>query len=89
MDSIFEHVVNEVRIWLDKIVQSRQNLEIFSFLLVEEIESHLILLKLHFVNSGFELSLLILDHLFSFFDLFLFFLQLLYFFVNLFLHHLE
>ena len=51
MNSILEHVVDEIRIWLDEVIKCAQNLEILSLLLMEQIEAYFILVKLHFVDG--------------------------------------
>ena len=89
MNSIFEHVVHEVRVWLDEVIQGTQDFQILSFLLVEQIESYLILVQLHFVDGGLEFISLVINHLFSLLDLFLLLLELLDLLVDLLLHHLE
>ena len=89
VNGIFEHVVHEVWIWLDEIVQGRKNLKILPLLLMEEVKSDLVLVELHLVDSLFELISLVLNHFLSFLDFFLLLLQLFYLFVNLLLHHLE
>ena len=89
MDRIFKHVINKVWTWFDKIIQGLQNLEILTLLLMENVESILVLIKLHFIDSLFEFIALLLDHLFTFFDFFLFILKLLNFFIDLLLHHLK
>ena len=89
MNSVLEHVVNKVWVWLDEVVKGAQNFQIFSLLLIEKVEANLILIELHFVDSRLEFVLLVLDHLFSLLDLLFLFLQLFDFLINLFFHHLE
>jgi hypothetical protein len=89
MDRILEHVINKIRVGFDEIVQSCKDLQVFSFLLMEQVEPHLILIELHLHNGRLEFVFLFFNHLFSFLDLFLLFLQLLNLLINLFLHHLE
>jgi len=89
MNSIFEHVVNKIWVWLDEVIECTQNLEILSLFLMEQIKSNLILIKLHFGNSLLEFTSLIFNHLLSFLDFLLLFLKLFNFLINLFLHHLK
>jgi hypothetical protein len=89
MNGIFEHIVDEVRVGLDEVVKSREDLEVLSLLFVEQVESDLILIELHLVDGLLKLSPLIVNHLFSLFDFFLLFLELLDLLVYLLLHHLE
>ena len=89
MDSVLEHIIHEVRIWLDEVIQGRQNLQVLSLLFMEEVESDFVLVEFHLVDCLLKFVPLVFDHLFSFFDLFLFLLQLFDFFVDLFFHHLE
>ena len=74
MNSILEHVVNEIWVGLNELIQSLKNLEILLLLLMEQIESDLILVKFHLVDSGLELISLFFNHSFALFDLFLLFL---------------
>jgi len=89
VDGVLEHVVDEVRVGPDEVVESLQHLQVLSLLLVEQVEADLILVKLHFVDRLPQLLALVFNHLFSFLDLFLFLLELLDLFVDLLLHHLE
>lgn len=89
MNGIFEHVINEVRVWLNEFVQGLQDLQVFSLLLVEQVKSYFILIQFHLVDSWLQLIPLLFNHLFSFFNLLLLFLKLLYLLVNLLFHHLE
>ena len=89
MNGILEHVVHKVWIGLYKFIQSWKDLQILSLLLMEEIESDFILIKLHLVDRLLEVVSLVVNHLFSFLDLLLFLLELLNFFINLLLHHLK
>ena len=89
MDRILEHVVDEVRIGLDEVVELAQYFQVLSLLLVEQIEADLILVEFHPVDSRLELVSLVLDHLFSFLDFILFLLELLNFLIYLLFHHLE
>lgn len=89
VNSIFEHVVNEVGRRLDEVIEGRKHLHVLSLLLVEDIEFVLVLVELHAVDGLLEFGPLVLDHLLALLDLLLLFLQLLYFLVYLLLHHLE
>ena len=89
MNGILKHVVDKVRRGLDEVIDGLQHLEVFSLLLMENIELVLVLIELHPIYSLLELISLIFNHFLSFLDFLLLFLQLFNFFVNLFLHHLE
>lgn len=89
MDRVLEHVIHEVRIWLDEVVKGRENLEVLSLLFVEEVEAHLVLVELHLGNRLFEFISLVLNHLLSFLDFLFLFLELLDLFVDLLFHHLK
>ena len=89
MNGILKHIVYKVWVWLDELVQSLENLEILLLLLMEQVESNLILIELHLVHCRFELIPLFFNHLFSLFDFLFLFLELLDLLVNLFFHHLE
>ena len=89
MNGILKHVVHKVRRGLDEVIDGLQHLEVFSLLLMENIELIFVLIELHPIYSLLELISLIFNHFLSFLDFFLLFLQLFNFFVNLFLHHLE
>ena len=89
MNCILEHVVDEVWIWLDEIIQGAQNLQVLSLFLMEQIETNFVLVELHFVYGRFQLVSLVLDHLFPLLDLLFLFLELFDLLVNLLLHHLK
>ena len=89
MNGIFEHVVHEVWVWFDEVIKSRQDLQVFPLLLVEQVEPHFVLVKLHLGDRSFQLIPLVFNHLLSFLNFLFLLLQLFDFLINLFLHHLE
>ena len=89
VDRILEHVVDEVRVWLNEVIQGREDFKILSLLLVEKIEAHLILVELHLVDSLLKFVALVVNHLLPLLDLLFLFLKLFNLLVNLLLHHLE
>jgi hypothetical protein len=52
MNGILEHVVYKVRIGFDKVIKSRQDLEVLSLFLVKEVEANFVLIQLHLVDGN-------------------------------------
>ena len=89
MDCVLKHVVDEIRIWFDEVIKGAQNLQIFSLLLMEKVEAHLVLVQLHLVDGRLKLVPLVFDHLFSFFNFLFLLLKLFDLLIDLLLHHLK
>ena len=88
MNSVLEHEVNEVRRRLDELVQLLQVLQLSTLLLVENIEIILGGVKLHVLDLGGQVGLLLGDLLVALLKFLFHVLERADFFVNLLLHHL-
>ena len=88
MNSVLEHEVNEVRRRLDELVQLLQVLQLSTLLLVENIEIILGGVKLHVLDLGGQVGLLLGDLLVALLKFLFLVLERADFFVNLLLHHL-
>jgi len=88
VDSVLEHVVDEVRIGFDEVIEHLQLLDFLAFVVVEKIEVNLIAVELHVLHRVDQILFLFLNLFVPLFDLFLFLLQLSDLFVDLLFHHL-
>lgn len=88
MDSVFEHIINEVGVRLDELVEGLERPQLFAFLLIKYIKVDVVGEERHVFEVVHQLYLLFGDILVSLLQLLLFFLQGSYFFVNLLFHHL-
>jgi len=86
--SVLEHVVNEVGIGFDEVIQHLQLLNLLAFVVVEQIEVDLIAVQLHVLHRVDQILFLFKDLLIPLFELFLFLLKLSDLFIDLLLHHL-
>jgi len=86
--SVLEHVVNEVGIGFDEVIQHLQLLNLLAFVVVEQIEVDLIAVQLHVLHRVDQILFLFKNLLIPLFELFLFLLKLSDLFIDLLLHHL-
>ena len=89
MNRVLEHVVNEVRVRFDEVVQGLQDLQVLTLLLMVDIKTILILVKFHLVHGLLQFTTLFFHHFLPLLDLLFLFLELLDLAVDLLLHHLE
>ena len=75
MNSVLEHEVDEIRGWLDKLVQLLQVLELSTFFLVEDIKVVLRSIELHVFELGRQVNFLFSDLLIALLQLLLLFLK--------------
>lgn len=61
MYSVLEHVVNEVRIWFDEVVQHLQLFDLLPFVVIEQIEVDLITVQFHVLHRVNQVLLLFSD----------------------------
>ena len=88
MNRVFEHEVDEVGCWLDKLIQLLQVLQISPLLLVEYVEIVLRGVEIHILDLCSQVSLLFSNLLVPLLQLLLLVLKRSDLFVNLLLHHL-
>ena len=88
MDRILKHEVDEIRVWLHKLIQHLKVLQIAPLFLIEDIEIVFIRIELHVLVLLNEVGFSLRDLLITLLQLFLLFLQGSDLFINLFLHHL-
>lgn len=88
MNSVFKHVVQKVRIRLNKLIQSLKLLNLSTLLIIEEVEINLIRVKLLILHLNLKVLLLLTNLTIPLFQLLFLLLQTPYLFINLLLHHL-
>ena len=88
MDGVLEHVVDEVGIWFDEVVQHLQLFDLLPFVVIEQIEVDLITVQFHVLHRVNQVLLLFTYLFISLPQLFLLLLQLPNLFIDLFFHHL-
>ena len=87
MDCVLEHEVDKVGVWLHKLVQLLQILQLSSLLLVKDVEVVFACVKLHILKLGRNVGLLLGNLLVTLLQLLLLFLEGANLFVDLLLHH--
>ena len=88
MDCVLKHVVKEVGVGLDKVIESLKLFDFTALLVVEEVKVYFIRVKFLVFHLNLQVSFLLCYFAVSLLQLFLLLLQRADFFIDLFLHHL-